>query len=84
MNFRNIEALFAILIDQLKPLFSEGELAETTHFLDVGEYGLALETAIDICREEKKCVTLEVKRIVNQLASAMELDPQALVDRLSQ
>jgi hypothetical protein len=43
-EFDKIEMLFKQLLTASGSVLSEAELDEIRHFVDVGEYGLALET----------------------------------------
>lgn len=82
-GFDEIEALFAKLLAAAEHVFSESELAEIRSFIDVGEYGLALETAIDIFAEEQKTAPNEVVSLIKQLATAMSMETEPLIRRLS-
>jgi hypothetical protein len=46
-NFDEVESLFSQLLAAFGPGLSESEHAEIRSFIDVGEYGLALQTATD-------------------------------------
>jgi dihydroxyacetone kinase DhaKLM complex PTS-EIIA-like component DhaM len=63
-----IEMLFKQLLTASGSVLSEAELDEIRHFVDVGEYGLALETAVDIFAEERKVPPLEAVRCISGLA----------------
>lgn len=81
-NFDEIEALLSRLLMAATPVLSETERAEVQRFVDVGEYGLALETAAAIYSEEKKIATAEVVNLIERLAAAMSMDPVPLLERL--
>jgi hypothetical protein len=81
-NFDEIETLLSQLLTAAAPVLSDTELAEVQRFIDVGEYGLALETAAAIYSEEKKIATLEVVGLIERLAAAMSMDPVPLLERL--
>lgn len=81
-NFDDIELLLSRLLSATASVLSEAERAEVQRFIDVGEYGLALETAVAIFVEEEKMATEEVARLVERLAEAMSLDPVPLMERL--
>jgi hypothetical protein len=72
-DFKTIKFLFNRLFLALDDVFSGSEIAEVREFFDVGEYGLALETVIDIFAEEKKVVPGDVIAPVDALVFAMEL-----------
>jgi hypothetical protein len=77
-----IEMLFKQLLTASGSVLSEAELDEIRHFVDVGEYGLALETAVDIFAEERKVPPLEAVRCISGLAETMRLDSASLLNRI--
>ena len=77
-KFQHIESWFAELHTAAAAGLSSTELDEIQKFIDVGEYGLALEVAVDICAEEKKAASTEVISIIERLAAAMDLDATPL------
>lgn len=81
-NFDEIESLLSQLLMAAAPVLSDAERAEVQRFVDVGEYGLALETAAAIYSEEKKIATAEVVDLIERLAAAMSMDPIPLLERL--
>jgi hypothetical protein len=81
-NFDEIEDLFSKLLAALAPILSNKEIGEIRHFVDVGEYGLALETAVAILVEEKKSVPASASLLISRLAGAMSMDSDALLSRL--
>jgi hypothetical protein len=81
-DFSKVEALLSQLLVASSPAFSSKELAEVQHFIDVAEYGLALETAVGIYNEEKKVATAEVATLVERLAVAMAMDAAPLLSKL--
>jgi hypothetical protein len=81
-NFDEIESLLSRLLMAAAPVLSDAERAEVQRFIDVGEYGLALETAAAIYSEEKKIATAEVVDLIERLASAMSMDPAPLLERV--
>lgn len=56
--------------------FSASERSEVEHFIDVDEFGLALETLVAIIVEEKKDVPHWVRRAIYQLSEVMGLADQ--------
>ncbi len=56
------------------------ELAEINHFVEVDEYGIALQTLADIFREESYEMPAHVQGLVRELALAMSLDPTRVLD----
>lgn len=81
-NFDEIETMLAQLLIASTPVLSDTELAEVQRFVDVGEYGLALETAAAIYAEEDKVATAEVIALIERLATAMSIDPVPLLEML--
>ena len=59
-----------------------GYKIEVQEFIDVGEYGLALDTLVDIVDEEGKQVPLEVLSLVCELAEVMLLDKSVFEEKL--
>ncbi|MCK9609472.1 MAG: MafI family immunity protein [Methylomonas sp.] len=83
-NFDEVELLLSKLLEAVTPVLSESECAEVQSFIDVGEYGLALETAVDIFVEEKKIASAGVVTLVSRLVDLMSLDSLQLLQRLPQ
>jgi hypothetical protein len=81
-EFDQIELLFKQLLNASEPVLSEAELDEIRHFVDVGEYGLALETAVDIFAEERKVLPPGAIRCISSLAGTMKLDAAPLLNRI--
>lgn len=81
-DFKKIESLFAKLLTATTSVLSESEVAEIQRFIDVGEYGLALETAIHIFVEERKLPSADVVELFKSLAIAMQVDPEPLLKKL--
>jgi hypothetical protein len=81
-GFEEIESLFSRLLTELQSVLSEAEQREVRHFLDVGEYGLALETLVGIFAEEKKECAKTVSLQVAEVASRISIDPAPLLSRL--
>ena len=78
-----IENLLVRLLSQLVNVFSESEVNEVKDFVDVGEYGLALDTIIDIINEESKSIPQEVISIAKEAAVSMGMDGSEVEDLLS-
>jgi len=81
-DFTIVESLFSRLLSALSDVFSASEIAEVSEFVDVGEYGLALDTAVDIFVEEGKVPEDHVIVLVQSLAIAMELPTAEYSERL--
>lgn len=82
-GYKFIENLLVQLLSLLVGVFSDSEANEVQEFIDAGEYGLALDTLIDIIDEESKSIPQEVVSLAKQVAVAMELDSSAVEERLS-
>lgn len=82
-NFEEIELLFSNLLVATASELSDSERAEVQRFIEVGEYGLALETAADIYAEEKRTASADVLAQVRCLAAAMSIEAEPLLQRLS-
>jgi hypothetical protein len=65
---------------QRRILLSQRASAEIQHFIDVGEYGIALETAVGIFA----VASAEMRRLVGKLAELMELDAPDVLRRLDE
>jgi hypothetical protein len=81
--YEEIERLFEQLLADPALGLSPAELSEVRHFIDVGEYGIALETAIGILEDDTKSVAVETMAKLRRLAEAMSLDADALLDQLA-
>lgn len=81
-NFEEVELLFANLLVATSSVLSNAERTEIQKFIDVGEYGLALETAADIYVEEKKIASADVVTLFEKLAEAMSVEVVPLLQRL--
>ena len=82
IDFQGIEDLFSQLIISLKEIFSQSEIQEVQDFIDAGEYGLALETLVDVIDEEDKKVSNEILASIQKLTSEMLMNQEALLGKL--
>lgn len=80
-HFDDIESLYSDLRQAAIDL-SESERSEFMRFVDVGEYGLALETLVDIYAEEGKAASPEVIDLIGRLAERMSMNAADLLRRL--
>ena len=78
-----IELWFSDLLAAAAPVLSDVERNEIQRFIDVGEYGLALEVAVDIYAEEKKITSPAVIALIERLAEAMVVKAMHLLQRLA-
>ena len=79
-NFDEIESLLSRLLMAAASVLSDAARAEVQRFIDVGECGLALETAAAIYSEEKKIATAEVVDLIQRLAAAMSMNLVPLLE----
>jgi hypothetical protein len=79
-NFDEIEAMLSQLLVASTPTLSDARRAQVQEFIDVGEYGLALETVVYGYSETKKIATAEVVGLVERLIAAMSMDAALLVE----
>lgn len=82
-NFSYIESLFGRLLSSQERALVESEVREVQEYVDVGEYGLALDTLIGIVIEESKQISEEVLDVVMELARLMELDEKKIHSELT-
>lgn len=82
LNFDKVEELFLNLIDEANKTLTESEVAEIQEYIDVGEYGLALSTAVAIYVEEQKIASDRTLDLVARLSLEMSDDPKRMLDRL--
>lgn len=71
------------LLALLKDVFSDSESSEVQDFIDVGEYGLALDTLIDIVDEESKVISREALDLIKQLATVLGMNTDVIEERLA-
>ena len=81
-DYRNIEDLLLRLLGLLLEIFTDSEKSEVQDFIDAGEYGLALETLVDIVIEENKQIPGESLALVCELADVMQLDKKVFEEKL--
>ncbi len=74
-TFTVIEEQLRQILELLSTTFSESEAKEVVRFIDVGEYGIALETLCSILDEEKKSVSHEVYNQIDDVGRRMLMDP---------
>jgi hypothetical protein len=75
--------LFSQLTILLTPLHSESELQEVTDFVDVNEFGVALETLVEICIEKKLHLPDRALELCSELKRLMRMTTEADLSRLS-
>ncbi|MEW5978411.1 MAG: MafI family immunity protein [Acidobacteriota bacterium] len=63
------------LLEALGTTLTDSERNEVMHFLDVGEYGVALETLCAIIEEEGKVIASETYLQIEAIGHRMAMDP---------
>ena len=81
-NYQHIEDLLLQLLNLLRTVFVDSENSEVQEFIDAGEYGLALETLVDIVNEEDKKISSEAMNIVFEVAKIMQLNKRVFENKL--
>lgn len=81
-DYQSIENLLLRLLGLLLGIFTESEKGEVQDFIDASEYGLALETLVDIVIEENKQISGESLALVCELADAMQLNKTVFEEKL--
>ena len=70
-NYDIIEKRFEQLLSFTASSFTDAEIKEVRDFVEVREYGLALETYIDIVKEERKRVSIAACSVTEEIAALM-------------
>jgi len=73
-EFQNLENLLTRLVGSISGVFRDSEIKEIQEFIDVGEYGVALETFASIVEEEDKLITDEVLGLAKEAAVLMNMN----------
>ncbi len=82
IDFQKIENLLSRLINSFEKNFNASEAQEVQDFIDVGEFGLALETLVDIICEEDKKISEEIFNSILKLVAAMDMDQRVFHEKL--
>jgi len=69
---RFIERKLYRLLAKLMPVFNSSEIREVTNYIDLGEYGLALQVAVDIIEEKKKQPSQDAFESLYDLAKTLD------------
>jgi hypothetical protein len=78
-HFASLEAGFGELLAALGPTFTPDQAAEVSEFLSVGEYGLALETAVGVLVEEQLRPSARALAAIEGLADRMGMVDSPIV-----
>jgi len=79
---QQLDDAFQELQRQLEGTLSASEWNEVRAFLDVGEYGVALETLAFIVTEEQKTIPSKAFDLIVHLARLMGIDDSVITDAL--
>ena len=80
-HFRDLEEKLVTLLKEL-PALSDSDRSEVLHFLDVGEYGLALETLVGSMVKDRQVLSSEIVLRIRNLAGLMGLKDSPIYDYL--
>ncbi|MCL2896125.1 MafI family immunity protein [Brenneria tiliae] len=83
VDYQEIEKNFSELIISLSKAFTPEEINEITEFIDHGEYGLALDTVIDIITEEDKEISHDNFNIIVKLSNIMDLETDVIIKKIA-
>lgn len=81
-DFQYSEELLRRLLSLLLGVFADSEKDEVQDFMGAGEYGLALETLVDIVLEENKHIPGASLVLICELADVMRLDKKVFEEKL--
>jgi len=84
VDFAEIENRFTLLLDRLDGLLSAAERREVEDFVDVGEYGVALETLSSLLVEERKVFPAETLCEIAALAETMGIRKSVVTKALEE
>ena len=72
-----IESDFDTLLHDPHLHLTDDERAEVQHLIDVGEYGVALETLCEILKERAAPIASAAYSVLKSLGELMQFDPAA-------
>jgi hypothetical protein len=84
VDFAEIERRFTSILDRLGVLLSVAERREVEDFVDVGEYGVALETLSSLLVEERKVFSAETLCEITALAETMGIRESVVTKALEE
>ena len=82
LDFAAIGRRLCIILDELNDDLSPSERREVVDFIDVGEYGIALETLSALLVEERKVVSGIVYSQMVELAEMMGIRASTITEEL--
>jgi hypothetical protein len=80
--FNQIEAQLESILLTLGPHLSPEERRQVSHFLDVGEYGLALQTLTDLLIEERKKISISTYNDIVEVTKRMGIEREVALEDL--
>ena len=80
--FTKIERQFEMVLDALAGQLSPTERSEVVEFIDVGEFGIALETLSSLLIEERKQIPAVAFTQMIELADSMEIRASTITEEL--
>jgi hypothetical protein len=80
--YNELEIRLGSILLTLGPQLSPKESREVSHFLDVGEYGLALQTLTDLLIEERKKISIGTYSDVVGVAKRMGIEREIALEDL--
>ena len=84
VDFTEIESRFTSILERLGGLLSVAERREVEDFIDVGEYGVALETLSSLLVEERKVFSAETLCEIAALAETMGIRESVVTKALEE
>ena len=82
--YDELEAQLGSILLTLGSQLSPEESREVSHFLDVGEYGLALQTLTDLLIEERKNISRGTYNDVVGVAKRMDIEREIALEDLEE
>lgn len=75
-EYQNIEYSLLYILDASSGTLNRSEAEEVRHFVDYGEYGIALETLCAIIEEENREISPELYKRIRELGERMGLNSE--------
>jgi hypothetical protein len=75
-DHQQLERDLLAILDSIHETLTESESEEVRHFVEHGEYGVALETLSGIIEEEGKRISFEAYEQIHGLGERMEMEPE--------
>jgi hypothetical protein len=75
-DHKQLERDLLAILDSIHETLTESESEEVRHFVEHGEYGVALETLSGIIEEEGKRISFEAYEQIHGLGERMEMEPE--------